>query len=353
MTTRYAEAHLPSNLAGPGDARPTALQIIADNHLENALGDKVMLVTGCSSGLGVETVRALAATGATIYATARNLEKGRAALGDLLKPPSATAGHVELLELDTADFASVRRCAAAFLARSARLNVLVNNAGVMAIPQRELTRDGHELQFQTNHLGHFLLFQLLKPALLAGAAASPDFRSRVVNVSSQGHRQSRVVFDDLTLGSPGAYSPFGAYGQSKTANIWMANEIERRYGSPAGGAVHAWSLHPGGITTGLAVHTDFSALLAMPEVARGMKSVPQGAATTVLAAVDKELEGKGGLYLDDCAAAPLVPPDQADVFYAPGRAEWAYDGPGAKKLWAVSCRIVGVEDDEGEDRTEK
>ncbi|KIW23781.1 uncharacterized protein PV07_11957 [Cladophialophora immunda] len=338
MTTRYAQAHLPSNLAGPGDSRPTALQIIADNQLENALGDKVALVTGCSSGLGVETVRALAATGCKIYATARNLDKARAALADVLEtqPP----GQVELLELDTADFTSVRRCAAAFLAREPALNILINNAGVMAVPTRQLTADGHELQFQTNHLGHFLLFQLLRPALLAGA--TPTRHARVVNVSSIGHRQACVSLDDPTLGGPGAYTPFGAYGQSKTANIHMANEIERRYGARG---LHAWSLHPGGIATGLQAHVDFSALLAVPEVMRGMKSVPQGAATTVLAAVDGELEGKGGLYLDDCAVSPPVKPDEAAVLHAPGHAAWCYDVDDAKRLWEVSCRIVGVEDD--------
>ncbi|KIW84123.1 hypothetical protein Z517_03370 [Fonsecaea pedrosoi CBS 271.37] len=338
MTTRYAEAHVPSKLAGPGDSRPTALQIIADNRLENALSDKVMLVTGTSAGIGVETVRALAATGAKVYATARNLDKARAALGDDL----LQSGRVELLLLDTADFASVRRCAAEFLARETKLNVLVNNAGVMAVPERQLTRDGHEVQFQTNHLGHFLLFQLLKPALLA--ASSPAFQSRVVNVSSIGHRQSRIVFDDLTLSGPGVYTPYKAYGQSKTANIYMSNEIERRYNTRG---IHSWSLHPGGIIeTGLASHMDVSAIVAIPEVQRCLKSVAQGAATTVLAAVDKELEGTGGKFLDDCAVSPPFPEGATDVLWAPGYAPWCYDVDDAKRLWEVSCQIVGVEDDQ-------
>ncbi|KIW94026.1 uncharacterized protein Z519_05342 [Cladophialophora bantiana CBS 173.52] len=342
MTTRYTEAHLPSNLTGPGDSRPTALQIIADNKLENALEDKVVLVTGCSSGIGVETVRALKVTGARIYAAVRNLEKGRAALADMLLESGRT-GRVELLQLDTADFASVRRCAADFLAREKQLNILITNAGIMAVPDRQLTRDGHELQFQTNHLGHFLLFELLKPALLAGS--SPAFHSRVVVVSSIGHRQSRIVFDDLSLSRDGAYTPFGAYGQSKTANIYMANEIERRYGG-RGGPLHAWSLHPGGIDTGLQVHADFSALLALPEIRRGMKSLQQGAATSVLAAVGTELEGKGGKFLDDCAVSSPVDIDQADVLQAPSHAEWCYDVEAAKRLWSVSCQLVGVEDEE-------
>lgn len=333
MTTRYAEAHAPANLAGPGDARPTAQQIIKDNNLEGALGDKVVLITGTSSGIGIETVRALKTTGAKIYAAARNLDKARTALAEILEP-----GKVELLEIDTADFASVHRGAEAFLTKEKKLNLLINNAGIMAVPDRQLTKDGNESQFQTNHLGHFLLFQLLKPTLLASSTAS--FNSRVVNVSSIGHRQAPVNFDDLTLKD---YSPWAGYGQSKTANVYMANEIERRYGSAG---LHAWSLHPGGIDTGLQVHVDLSALTARDDIRRGMKSVEQGAATSVLAAVDKELEGKGGKYLDDCAVSPVVKEGQDMVLEAPGTASWCYDVDAAKKLWDVSCEIVGVKDEE-------
>ncbi|EXJ87735.1 hypothetical protein A1O1_04660 [Capronia coronata CBS 617.96] len=336
MTTRYASVHDPAVLGGPGDARPTALQIIKDNHLENGLRDKVIIVTGTSSGIGIETVRALKATGAKVYAAARNLDKARTALSDILEP-----GKVELLQLDTASFASVRACAKEFLSKESHLNILVNNAGIMAIPERQLTADGWESQFQTNHLGHFLLFQLLKPTLLA--SATPEFPSRVVCVSSVGHRQSPIVFDDLNLSAPDAYNPWKAYGQSKTANIYMANEIERRYG-PRG--LHAWSLMPGGIMTGLQVHVDFSAMLDLPEVQRIMKSPAQGAATTVLAAVDKDLHGKGGKYLEDCAVAEPVKPELVQELAVSGYAPWAYDEEAAKKLWSVSCEIVGVSDDE-------
>jgi NAD(P)-dependent dehydrogenase (short-subunit alcohol dehydrogenase family) len=333
MTTRYAQAHLPTSLAGPRDSRPTALQVVEDNDLQGKLADKVVLVTGASSGIGVETVRALAATGAKIYATARDLEKGRKALADIME-----GGRVKLLQLDTASFDSVRACAKEFLAAETQLNVLVNNAGIMAVPERTLTKHGQELHFQTNHLGHFLLFQLLKPTLLA--SSTPDFASRVVNVSSIGHRQSPIQFDDLTLSK--TYSPFVGYGQSKTANIYMANEIERRYSSQG---LHAWSLHPGGIDTGLQVHVDFSALKQMPEIQRIMKSTEQGAATTVLAAVDKELEGKGGKFLDDTAVSPPVVPELDSDLASPGHASWTYDEEAARKLWSVSCEIVGVEDD--------
>ncbi|KAK6379334.1 hypothetical protein LTS17_006252 [Exophiala oligosperma] len=332
MTARYAAAHELSSLAGPGDARPTALQIIHDNKLENALTDKVVLVTGTSSGLGIETVRALKATGAKIYGTARDLEKGRKALAGVLEP-----GKVELLQLDTASFESVRACARDFLTKESKLNILINNAGIMAVPERVLTKDGHEAQFQTNHLGHFLLFQLLKPTLLA--SSEPGFASRVVNVSSIGHRQSQIRFDDLTFNQQDSYTPFAAYGQSKTANIYMANEIERRYGAQG---LHAWSLHPGGIQTGLGVHVDFSGLLALPEIQKSMKSPEQGAATTVLAAVEKELEGKGGKFLDDTAVSAPIDPTRKHELAAPGYEGWIYNEDAAKQLWTVSSQIVGI-----------
>lgn len=334
MTTRYAEVHLPSNTGGPGDARPTALKIIQDNDLEGKLEDKVILVTGTSSGIGIETVRALKVTGAKIYATARKPDKAREALADLLEP-----GKVEFLTLDTSSLASVRAAAADFLSKETQLNILINNAGIMALPELVLTADGFESQFETNHLGHFLLFSLLKPTLLA--SSTPDFHSRVVNVSSIGHRQQRINFSDINLSGPDAYSAFGAYGQSKTANIYMANEIERRY---AAQGLHAWSLHPGGISTGLQVHYDFSAFMVLPEVQRYMKSQAQGAATTVLAAVDKELEGKGGKYLDDTQVSPPVDPVKEKELGAPGYAPWAYDVEDATRLWELSCQLVGVQE---------
>lgn len=332
MTTRYATVHERAVLKGPGDARPTALQIVEDNDLVGKLTDKVVLITGTSSGIGIETVRAVKATGAKVYATVRNLAKGRETLADLLEP-----GKVELLLLDTSSFESVRNGVKEFLSKESKLNILINNAGIMALPELTLTPDGFEAQFQTNHLGHFLLFQLLKPTLLA--SSTPDFQSRVVNVSSIGHRQSPIHFDDLNLSGPGVYDPWVGYGQSKTANIHMANEIERRYG---GKGLHAWSLHPGGISTGLQVHVDFGDLMQLPEIQNYMKSPAQGASTTLLAAVDKELEGKGGKYLDDTQVSPPINPEEAKSLTATGYADWVYDVDQAKKLWEVSSKLVGV-----------
>ena len=320
-----------SGLKGPGDARPTALQIVQDNDLVGGLKDKVILITGCSSGLGIETARALKETGAKLFVTARDRKKGEEALKDVLEP-----GKVELLMLDLNSLASVRKCAEEFVSQSSKLNILINNAGIMALPERTLTADGFEAQFGTNHLAHFLLFQLLKPTMLK--SATPEFASRVVCVSSSGHRISGVHLDDLQLEK--SYDPWVGYGQSKTSNIYMANELDRRYGAKG---LHGYSLHPGGIWTGLQIHMDTSQYKGKPEVERMMKSVEQGAATQVWAAVDKTLEGKGGKFLDDCQVARPVQANAARG--SPGYAEYAYDQEAAKQLWVESCKLVGVDDD--------
>lgn len=192
MTSRYAAVHDPAVLAGPGDARPTALQIIKDEGLEAALPDFVAVVTGTSSGLGPETVRALAATGMTVFALARDLLKTRKALGEEL----LGSDKVRLVHVDLGSLASVRAAAAEIKKATTKVNILVNNAGVMANDESR-TVDGFETQFGTNHLGHFLLFLELKDLLLAGA--TPEFSSRVVNVSSTAHQLSGVVFDNINL----------------------------------------------------------------------------------------------------------------------------------------------------------
>jgi NAD(P)-dependent dehydrogenase (short-subunit alcohol dehydrogenase family) len=236
----YFAAH--QNPTGPEDARPTALQIIKDNELESDLKDKVIVITGCSSGIGIETARALSATGATLFLTARNRLKAETVLSDILQP-----GRVTLVAMENGSLESVRTAARAILAASNnQVNILINNAGIMAVPDLQLTEDGNELRLGTNHLAHFLLFQLFKPALLA--ASTPAFNSRVVNVSSCGHRVHKLNASDNYNFEKGDYNPWSAYGQSKTANVYMANEIERRYGSRG---LHALSLHPGGIDTPL------------------------------------------------------------------------------------------------------
>ncbi|KAI1325885.1 short chain dehydrogenase [Xylariaceae sp. FL0255] len=298
--SRYVEAH--AEPSGPGDARPTALQIIKDEGLEGNLTDKVFLVTGASSGLGIETGRALAATGAKVFLAVRDLERGKEACASFLEP-----GRVELLELDVSKLNSVRTAVATFLKKSPQLNVLVCNAGVMLIPKREESEDGFEMQLSVNYLGHFLLFWLLKDTLIK--SSTPQFQSRLVNVSSSGHHASEIIWGDFN--SERDYNPLKAYAQSKLAQVYQASYIERHYGS---NGLHALSLMPGSIaSTNLARHISPEVVEKMkmsPVMSKRMKNSEQGAATTVLAAVGKEWEGKGGEYLQDCAVAtpePFIP----------------------------------------------
>ncbi len=327
MTGKYSEAHEPANLRGPGDARPTALRIIRDEGFEGRMTDKVFIVTGASSGIGVETGRALAATGGKVFLTARNLRKGEEACKSFLEP-----GRVELLEMDNNSLDSVRAAAKAFLAKNDKLNVLVNNAGIMAAPYMK-TADGFESQFGINHLAHFLFFILLKDTLLA--SSTPEFHSRVVNVSSSGHMAGEVQFGDYNFEKT-EYTPFAGYGQSKTANIYMANEVENCYGSKG---LHGLSLHPGGIWSGLQKFIPPETMAqwkSRPNVENILKSTEQGAATTVLAAVGKEYEGKGRLYLEDCGTAG--PTEDGNAGYEP----YAFDKEKEARLLTDSLKMLGL-----------
>lgn len=328
MDSKYAAAH--ASPKGPGDSRPTAQQIIKDEELEGKLTGKVILITGCSSGIGIETAKALSTTGATLYLTARDLNKARNALGSF-----SEQSNIHLLELDLESFASVRKCAAEFLSKSSTLNILINNAGVMFPPEGR-TADGFEIQFGTNYLAHFLLFQLLKDTLIASASA--EMCSRVIMVSSSGHRASEVQFDDYNFEK--GYDAWKAYGQSKTAMIWAANEIDARYGASG---LHAYSLHPGGITSGLQKYVTGELAKnwsSMPGLEELWKSTEQGAATTVWAATAKDLEGKGGKFLEDCQV--IGPLKEGDGMLAPGHAAWVYDEVKAKRLYELSLELVKV-----------
>lgn len=328
MSSRYDAVH--QNSKGPGDARPTALDIVKDEGLEGKLSDKVVLITGCSSGIGIETAKALNATSAKLFLGVRDTAKGQAALSDILKP-----GHVELLKMDLNSLESVRAAAEEFKTKSNTLNILINNAGVMATPEGK-TADGFETQFGTNHLAHFLLFQLLKSTLIASSA--PGFSSRVVCLSSSGHRGAGIQFDNYNF-EKGDYAPWTAYGQSKTANIYMANEIERRYGSKG---LHGLSVMPGGIMTGLQVHVIEQISPGLEAAQKYMKSPEQGAATTVYAALSKEWEGRGGRYLEDCQEGQKTEdPSPLAVGYHPR----AYNEEGEKRLWTDSLKFVGIKDD--------
>ncbi|RFU81671.1 hypothetical protein TARUN_559 [Trichoderma arundinaceum] len=332
-TSRYAEAH--ANQHGPGDARPTALQIIKDEQREGNMNDKVVLITGCSSGLGVETARAMKATGAIVYVTARNLEKARQALGDIL-----SGDRIHLLKLDLESFDSVRACFNEFKSKSSTLNILIENAGIRHVPFGR-TRDGFEKHWGTNHLSHFLLFELLRPTLQASSTS--DFCSRVIIVSSTAHRNAPMDFGDLNW-EKRKYAPSIAYGQSKLANVYTASEIERRYGMSG---LHAWSVHPGGIRTGLQAPSQWDVKDWLVVVKSGpvatlmsMMNAEQGASTSVWAAVSRELEGQGGKYLErNRFSEPLK---KGWKLIDPGHAEWAYNEDAAARLYDISLKEVNI-----------
>jgi NAD(P)-dependent dehydrogenase (short-subunit alcohol dehydrogenase family) len=330
MAGRYAEAHKDANLRGPGDARPTALQIIEDEGLVGKMKDKVFIVTGGSAGIGPETGRALAATGGKVFLTVRDMKKGEEACKSFLEP-----GRVELLEMDNSSLESVRAAAKTFLSKSDKLNVLVNNAGIMATPYSK-TKDGFESQFGTNHVAHFLFFNLLKDTMLK--SSTPEFHSRVVCVASSGHNAGEVQFGNYDFSNGETYSPWGGYGQSKTSNIYMASHIHTLYGSQG---LHGLSLHPGGIWTGLQkfiTPEQMAEWKARPNVNNLLKSLEQGAATSVLAAVGKEYEGKGRLYLNDCATAdPSSGGDGGNQV-----STWAFDEDKEKRLWEDSLKMVSL-----------
>jgi NAD(P)-dependent dehydrogenase (short-subunit alcohol dehydrogenase family) len=343
--SRYAESHKVANLGGAGDARPTALQIIKDEDLIGKLSDKVILITGVSSGIGIDTLRALHTTGAHIYGTVRNMRKGQEVVDQILSEKHEDGGKIELIEMDLSSFASVRSGARSFLSQSPnRLNLIIGNAGIMACPYATTT-DGYESQFATNHLGHFLLFQLLKPALLA--SATPEYPSRYVSVTSLAHIFSNVNIDDVNF-EKSEYDPWQAYGRSKTANIWFANAIERHYASSH---LHATSVHPGGIlSTGLSVHVSEDTKQAMfgnEQTLRTFKSSEQGAATTVYAGVGEEWKNKGGRYLSSCTEQKSREERKSEEgMYEnanEGFAVWAYDEEREEGLWRESARMVGVE----------
>lgn len=302
------------------------------------LSGKTAIVTGGYSGLGRETVRVLAAAGARVIVPARDVERARAALAGIA---------VEVWPMDLLDPASIDAFAARFLADGAPLHMLINSAGIMALP--ELTRDarGHEMQFATNHLGHFQLTTRLWPALVAAKGA------RVVSVSSMGHRLSPIVFDDIDF-ERRPYSPWTSYGQSKTANVLFAVALDAR-GQAEG--VRAFAVHPGTIMdTGLAKHmpaempkrlgvvnADGSPVI---DPARGLKTAAQGAATQVWCATSPALDGMGGVYCENADISPVMAESDAAPAAGDGLGKvgvWphAIDRDAAERLWAVSEAMLG------------
>jgi NAD(P)-dependent dehydrogenase (short-subunit alcohol dehydrogenase family) len=330
------------------------MQIVKDEGLDTGhpLSGRVILITGCSSGIGVETAAALFSTGADIFITARDERKAAETLSSIRARHPSSKGKLEFIRMELDKLSSVREGTAEFLRRSGNtLHVLICNAGVMACPYGK-TEDGFETQFGVNHLAHFALFQLLKEALRKSASAAQP--SRVVMVSSLAHRRSTVRLSDPFYEKDAPpYHPYTAYGQTKTANIWMALEIERRYGSDATHPLHATALMPGRIITPIFKHalsSDESFLRQWESdasIMSSIKSPEQGAATTVWAAVGAAWAHKGGRYLEDIAEARPVDPN-SDSLTIPGYAPWAYDYEGARKLWKLSCNLTktGQEDEE-------
>lgn len=299
------------------------------------LRGKRVLVTGTSAGLGVETARALAAHGAHVIGTARDLAKARQATGDVVIAAQAAGGSFDLAELDLASLASIRACADRLLAQGKGLDMVIANAGVMATPFGQ-TQDGFETQFGTNHLGHFTFINSIAPLLGAGG--------RLVMLSSAGHR-----FADVDLADPNfaqtPYDPWVAYGRSKTANILFAVEFDRRHRDRG---VRATAVHPGGIRTELARHmskADEEAMISAinaNNAAAGLpsftyKSIPQGAATSVWAAAVADGDAVGGQYCEDCHVATIQDGDGLRGGVRP----YALDGHRAKALWALSETLVG------------
>jgi NAD(P)-dependent dehydrogenase (short-subunit alcohol dehydrogenase family) len=303
------------------------------------LGGKRILVTGVSAGLGVETARALAAHGAHVVGTARDLEKAKAATAQVVKEAAANSGNFELVELDLANLKSVRACADALVAKAAPFDVVIANAGVMATPF-SLTLDGYEMQFGTNHLGHFVLVNRIAPLIRQGG--------RLINLSSAGHRYSNVDLEDPNFERT-PYEPFVAYGRSKTANILFAVEFDRRHRERG---VRAAAVHPGGIQTELGRYAEPGRIERLIEqinqsrAAEGKgpfqwKTVPQGAATSVWAGVMAAAEEIGGQYCENCHVGQIVPKDATITAVSEGVRGYALDAANAKALWKKSEELVG------------
>jgi len=296
-----------------------------------SLGGRTAIVTGANSGIGVETARGLARLGAHVVLACRTVAKGEATIAALDQDDPGIAANMSALALDLSDLASVRGFAAAFAKGDPRrrLDVLVGNAGVMGVPKSRRTSDGFESHFGVNHLGHFLLAALMLPHLGAAAARTGD--ARVVTVSSDFHHFGELDLDDLMKDRPGAYSPLKGYCASKLANVLFASELQRRLDAAgaAGAGVTSTSLHPGGIITGITRNWFPSWLnpairvLCLPF----LKTLEEGAATTIHAAAAPSLKGVGGAFLADCGATP---PSAA-----------AQDAELARKLWDASEKLTG------------
>ena len=290
------------------------------------------VVTGASSGIGIETARALTAAGAEVTLAVRNTNAGNAVAETI--QTSTAAVRPRVLRLDLADRSTVTRFVEAW---DGPLHLLINNAGLVT-GGLQRTREGWELQFATNHLGHFALATELHDALALGASERDG--ARIVSLSSTAHMRSAIDFDDLQF-ERRSYDPQIAYAQSKTANSLFAVEATRLW---AGDGIVANAVNPGGVATGLQRNftTQQKESLDAAEAAGvfSYKTVEQGAATTIVAAVAPEFARTGGRYLDDAREAYTVPNDAELAQHPHGVKEWALDPAAAGRLWVVSADLI-------------
>ena len=288
------------------------------------LSGQTIVITGGSAGLGIETARVLAACGAQIVSVVRNEAKGQAAAAKIRE--SVPNADIEIAVLDLFDLDSVRRGADDIAKRFSRIDRLINNAGVMACPLGR-TAQGLDTQLGTNHLGHFVLTARLIPRLLAGTPA------RIVNLSSAGHRLSPIRFEDPFFEKED-YNKWIAYGQAKTANVLFSVALDKRFKERG---IRSYAVHPGAIQTELGRHmdeNDVKDLMARRGDRSPMifKQIPEGAATTVWAATAPELDGRGGIYCEDCGVAETIEDPNLDQ----GVLSYALDEAAAARLWSLS-----------------
>lgn len=311
----------------PYHAKSTAAEVLANIGLEG----RTAIVTGGYSGLGLETTRALADKGASVIVPVRSPEKAADAL-------TGIKGKVTSVPMDLADLSSVRRFAENMREELSNLDLLINNAGIMACPEIRVG-PGWEAQFAICHIGHFALTKALLPLLQKTAGA------RVVALSSTGHKITGIRWDDIHF-EQSAYDKWQAYGQAKTANALFANGLSRRL-EPKGGL--AFSVHPGGIFTPLQRHLPQEEMIALgwlgedgepSELAKaGFKTPEQGASTTLWAATSTLLEGKPGVYCEDCNIAKPTDPHSPMARFS-GVEEHACDDEEAERLWELSERYL-------------
>jgi len=328
LASRPGRAGAPCPRPGPdrpARATPHSVRAAAAPASTSSPANRLALITGANTGIGLETAKALAAQGYDVTLACRDPTKAAAAL-DAVRAVAAAGSTVTSLPLDLASLASVRDAAARALDAGRPLDVLVNNAGIMALPSRETTADGFERQFGVNHLGPFLLTASLLPLL-----ADPAVPSRIVNLASSAHQFARggLDFDDLQA-SKGRYSAWGAYGASKLANILHVTHLASI--TPPAARLTATACHPGVVRTELARHlvdpasAGFLQRVALALTAPFLKTPAQGAATSIYLATSPDVAGVSGRYFADCAPKEASAP--------------AYDADAARRLWEVSAELT-------------